>query len=158
MTAFANRLPVGPGSRGGAWHNPEYRREYQRAWRAAHPEYREAERLRRARERARRNGDPAGIEAVASNGYPRPLPSAAQPCRCSCGCTDMAPGTGFVSWVKASVAAGATHEAIAAAAGLTRRHVVRIANGQSAMVRGPYGSRPVACGFCLQGMHEEAAG
>ena len=91
MPAFANRLPVGPGSRGGRWHDPEYRRAYQRAWRAAHPDYRERERLRRARQRARRNGDPAGIEAVVTIGYPRPLPAPAQSCPCDCGCRNEVP-------------------------------------------------------------------
>lgn len=42
-----NRLPVGPGSRGGHWHDPEYRRAYYRAWRAAHPRYVELDRQRR---------------------------------------------------------------------------------------------------------------
>jgi hypothetical protein len=51
MTAIGNRLPVGKGSRGGHWHDPEYRREYSRAWRAAHPAYREREALRRCRKR-----------------------------------------------------------------------------------------------------------
>jgi hypothetical protein len=43
---MANRLPTGPGSRGGHWHEPGFRRAYYRAWRAAHPEYRERERRR----------------------------------------------------------------------------------------------------------------
>jgi hypothetical protein len=47
MEAMRNRLPVGPGSRGGNWHDPEYRRAYWRRWRAAHPEYRERESRRR---------------------------------------------------------------------------------------------------------------
>jgi hypothetical protein len=39
-------IPTGPGSRGGRWgHNPPA--EYWREWRAAHPEYRERDRLRR---------------------------------------------------------------------------------------------------------------
>jgi hypothetical protein len=78
-----NRLPVGPGSRGGRWHDPEFRRAYHRAWRASHPDYREREALRRARERARQNGDPADI--VDTN-HPRPLPLSAVHCGCGCGC------------------------------------------------------------------------
>ena len=70
-----NRLPVGPGSRGGRWHDPEYRRAYHRAWRAAHPEYRERERLRRAR--ARGHDVPQG--------FPRPLPMADSGVICQCG-------------------------------------------------------------------------
>lgn len=47
LPLMENRLPVGPGSRGGRWHDPEYRRAYFRAWRAEHPEYRERDNLRR---------------------------------------------------------------------------------------------------------------
>jgi hypothetical protein len=87
---MANRLPVGPGSRGGRWHDPEYRKAYHRAWRANHPEYREREALRRARQRARIAGeDPAGIVEPAH--YPRPLPVAAVACGCGCGCTVEVP-------------------------------------------------------------------
>lgn len=43
--------PTGPGSRGGRWHDPEFRRDYQRAWRRAHPDY---ERERQPRKRLRR--------------------------------------------------------------------------------------------------------
>ena len=46
-------MPTGPGSRGGRWHDPEYRRAYYRAWRAAHPDYREREALRKAWGRSR---------------------------------------------------------------------------------------------------------
>ena len=82
-----NRLPTGPGSRGGAWGDPEYRRAYHRAWRAAHPEYREREVLRMARRRAREQGnDPAGI-AVAPR-FPRPLPRPVTACDCPCGCAE----------------------------------------------------------------------
>lgn len=85
-----NRLPTGPGSRGGRWHEPEYRRAYARAWRRAHPEYREREKLRRARERARSLGyDPADI--VVTSQYPRPLPVADTPCICWCGCKNEVP-------------------------------------------------------------------
>jgi hypothetical protein len=43
---MGNRLPVGPGSRGGQWHEPEFRRAYWRKWRAEHPEYRDREKQR----------------------------------------------------------------------------------------------------------------
>ena len=46
MKPMSNRLPVGPGSRGGRFHEPAYRAEYYRAWRAANPAYRERERRR----------------------------------------------------------------------------------------------------------------
>ena len=49
LKPMSNRLPVGPGSRGGLWHLPEFRSAYWRAWRAAHPEYRERERRRTQR-------------------------------------------------------------------------------------------------------------
>jgi hypothetical protein len=80
-----NRLPIGPGSRGGHWHDVEFRRAYHRAWRASHPDYREREALRRARERARENGDPADIVAPSSS---RPLPRSALHCVCECGCRE----------------------------------------------------------------------
>ncbi len=83
---MSNRLPAGPGSRGGHWHEPGYPAMYQRAWRAAHPEYREREALRRFRERARRNGDPADNGTASS--YPRPLPEPAVTCVCACGCRE----------------------------------------------------------------------
>ena len=90
MAEFSNRLPTGLGSRGGRWHEPEWRRAYQRAWRAAHPEYREREALRRARQRARAAGqDPAGIVEPAT--FPRPLPPAAVACICDCGCRNEVP-------------------------------------------------------------------
>ena len=82
-----NRLPTGPGSRGGSWHDPEYRNAYHRAWRAAHPEYRERERLRRARQKAREHGQsPADIVEPAT--FPRPLPLSAVHCVCECGCAE----------------------------------------------------------------------
>ena len=49
----ARSVPTGIGSRGGRGHRPPP--EYWREWRAAHPEYRERERLRKAAIRARRN-------------------------------------------------------------------------------------------------------
>jgi hypothetical protein len=77
----------GAGSRGGQWHDPDYRRAYHRAWRAAHPEYREREQRRMARQRARELGhDPADI--VVSETYPRPLPLPQVHCVCECGCAE----------------------------------------------------------------------
>ena len=90
MQPMANRGPVGPGSRGGRWHEPEYRRAYHRLWRMAHPEYREREALRRARERAQAHGDdPADIVAPRL----RSLPTAAARCICPCGCRAEVPLT-----------------------------------------------------------------
>lgn len=86
---MANRLPVGPGSRGGRWHDAEYRRAYHRAWRAAHPEYRERERLRSAR--ARQSAEPVPLTVAPS--YPRSLPEPAVLCGCDCGCTSEVPTT-----------------------------------------------------------------
>ena len=85
-TSMINRLPLGPGSRGGRWHDPAFRRAYHRAWRAAHPEYREREKLRRARTRADRIGEPAVTAGPSSAGW-RPLPLPAMTCECpECGC------------------------------------------------------------------------
>jgi hypothetical protein len=86
MMPMANRLPTGPGSRGGHWHEPGYPAKYHQAWRAAHPEYRERERLRAFRKRAKRNGDPADYGTVSSN--LRPLPEPAVTCVCACGCRE----------------------------------------------------------------------
>lgn len=89
-TPMRNRLPVGPGSRGGRWHDPEWRRAYQRAWRAGNPEYRERERLRLARKWASAHGtDPA--EIVDPPTFPRPLPVPAVACICDCGCRNEVP-------------------------------------------------------------------
>ena len=84
--AMRNRLPAGPGSRGGRWHEIEYRRAYHRAWRAAHPDYREREALRRARASM---DDPADIADAPR--FPRPLPAPAQSCICGCGCRNEVP-------------------------------------------------------------------
>ena len=82
-----NRLPVGPGSRGGHIHDPAWRRAYGRAWRWANPEYRERERLRMARRRAAAQGrDPA--EVSAPSGRTRPLPLPAEFCACDCSCRE----------------------------------------------------------------------
>ena len=86
IAPMANRLPTGAGSRGGTIHLPGKRNAYDRAWRAAHPEYREREALRSARGRARRNGDP--VDIVVSATYPRPLPEPAVTCVCACGCRE----------------------------------------------------------------------
>ena len=80
-----NRLPVGPGSRGGSWHLDEFRRAYHRAWRAAHPDYREREALRGARKRAHDRGDPADTVLPS---FVRPLPLSAVHCVCECGCRE----------------------------------------------------------------------
>ena len=84
MTTFANRLPIGPGSRGGRWHDAEFRRAYHRAWRAAHPEYREREALRRATIRAAARGD-----AAPSRLAPGDLPEPAVTCVCECECREV---------------------------------------------------------------------
>jgi hypothetical protein len=52
LKPMANRLPVGPGSRGGHWHEPAYRSLYFKRWRLEHPEYRERERRRRLLDKA----------------------------------------------------------------------------------------------------------
>jgi hypothetical protein len=39
MKPMSNRLPVGPGSRGGHWHEQEFRAAYFRRWRKEHPGY-----------------------------------------------------------------------------------------------------------------------
>ena len=77
--------PTGDGSRGGRYHEPEYRKKYHRAWRAAHPEYRERERLRRARKRAAARGEDASLIIVPPS-LPRPLPVSAGFCECDCQC------------------------------------------------------------------------
>lgn len=46
MRPMTNRLPTGPGSRGGRWHLPEFRSEWWRAYRRTHPE---GQAIRRAR-------------------------------------------------------------------------------------------------------------
>jgi hypothetical protein len=80
MTQRSSRsTATGPGSRGGRYHDPEYRREYDRAWRAAHPGYRDREALRRARERARERGEDA-VEITEPPKFPRPLPLQAIAC------------------------------------------------------------------------------
>jgi hypothetical protein len=94
-----NRLPLGPGSRGGRWHVPDFRHAYQRAWRAAHPEYREREKLRRARARS---SDPAGI-AVGET-FPRPLPEPAVTCVCACGCRERV--VVFCGWCRDGIHGG----------------------------------------------------
>lgn len=84
MTAFANRLPTGPGSRGGRWHEPAFRAIYHRRWRAAHPEYREREALRRSTTRAMARGDIAPSRLAAGM-----LPEPAVHCVCDCGCREV---------------------------------------------------------------------
>lgn len=93
MNLSSRSIPTGPGSRGGHYHDPDYRREYHRAWRAAHPDYREREALRRARKRAQEAGqDPADI--LEAPRFPRPLPRpiANVPCECpDCSCSNTVP-------------------------------------------------------------------
>ena len=83
MTAMHNRLPTGPGSRGGRWHEIEFRRAYQRAWRASHPEYREREALRRSDARSSARGDAAPSRLAFGT-----LPEPAVTCVCECGCRE----------------------------------------------------------------------
>lgn len=78
-----NRLPTGPGSRGGRWHDPEFRRLYHRAWRAGHAEYRERDNVRRMNTRAAARGDDAPSR-LAPGGLPEP----AVRCVCACGCQE----------------------------------------------------------------------
>jgi len=80
---MSNRLPVGPGSRGGRWHDPEFRRIYHSRWRAAHPEYREREALRRSNARSLARGDIAPSRLA-----PGVLPEPAVTCVCDCGCRE----------------------------------------------------------------------
>lgn len=46
MPRSSRSVPTGPGSRGGHWHEPEYRAAYFRRWRREHPEYVEREKRR----------------------------------------------------------------------------------------------------------------
>jgi len=81
--SMGNRLPVGPGSRGGRWHELAFRHEYQRAWRASHPDYREREALRRSNARSAARGDIAPSRLA-----PGALPEPAVTCVCECGCRE----------------------------------------------------------------------
>jgi hypothetical protein len=83
MMPMANRLPTGPGSRGGTYHLPGNRNRYDRAWRAAHPEYREREALRRSNARAAARGDIAPSRLTTGE-----LPEPAVTCVCACGCRE----------------------------------------------------------------------
>lgn len=78
-----NRLPTGPGSRGGRWHDPEYRRAYHRAWRASHAEYRDRDNVRRMNGKAAARGDIAPSRLA-----PGELPEPAVSCVCGCGCRE----------------------------------------------------------------------
>lgn len=79
--------PTGPGSRGGRWHDPEWRRAYHRAWRRAHPEYRIRDALRRLRERAvARGDDPTLVLGAHPKGVlptPPPIKCECPDCRCA---------------------------------------------------------------------------
>lgn len=85
LPKMENRLPVGPGSRGGQWHNLEFRRAYHRAWRASHPEYREREILRRRLAKAAARGDELTSDFRLAPGK---LPEPAAFCRCNCDCKE----------------------------------------------------------------------
>lgn len=85
MEPMSNRLPTGPGSRGGRWHDPKFRRIYHQKWRAANPEYREREKIRRARGKANVAHDPAGTVVADST---RLLPERAIFCSCGCDCRE----------------------------------------------------------------------
>jgi len=158
-----NRLPVGPGSRGGTYHLPGNRNRYDRAWRAGSPEYREREKLRRARERARRNGDPADI--LESAHYPRPFPPSAQLCACSCGCAEPTTVASFASWVRDGLdRTGLSQRRLARMAGVDHSCVSRILSGERQGHRldvanrlfgalTTAGVRGLRCGFCRDGMH-----
>jgi hypothetical protein len=83
LVPMSNRLPTGPGSRGGRWHEPEYRRAYHRAWRASRPDYRERETLRRSNARSSARGDIAPSRLA-----PGTLPEPTVTCVCECGCRE----------------------------------------------------------------------
>jgi hypothetical protein len=83
LVPMSNGLPVGPGSRGGRWHESEFRRAYHRAWRASHPDYREREALRRFNARSSSRGDIAPSRLA-----PGTLPEATVTCVCDCGCRE----------------------------------------------------------------------
>ena len=78
-----NRWPTGPGSRGGRWHEPAFRRIYHAAWRAAHPDYREREAARQSIKRSSARGDLAPSRLA-----PGSLPEPAVTCVCECGCRE----------------------------------------------------------------------
>jgi hypothetical protein len=80
--------PTGPGSRGGQYHEEEFRRAYHRTWRSTHPEYRERDLLRLVRRRAKLRGeDPALI--LAPNTIPRYSAKSRKICCCSCKCQEV---------------------------------------------------------------------
>jgi len=78
-------IPTGEGSRGGMWHDAEFRRLYHRRWRAAHPDYREREALRQARNRATQRGEDPALVTASPAIEPR-LPVLVAACSCECGC------------------------------------------------------------------------
>jgi hypothetical protein len=164
LAPMENRLPVGPGSRGGRWHEPGYSAAYHRAWRAGAPEYREREALRTARERARRNGnDPADI--LESAHYPRPFPPSAQICACPCRCAEPTTMPAFADWVRDGLKrSGLSQRHLAQAAGVDHTKISRllstvqqttrldVANRLFAALTAA-GVRGLRCGFCRDGMH-----
>ena len=77
----------GPGSRGGTYHLPGVRAAYGRAWVAAHPLYRERERLRLLRRRAIARGEDPSLVFLPVRVLGS-LPLAASLCLCPCGCRE----------------------------------------------------------------------
>lgn len=61
--------PSGPGSRGGSWHLPAFRKAYRAAWRLAHPAYRARERMRSLLNAA----EARAARVVAGGRYARPV-------------------------------------------------------------------------------------
>jgi hypothetical protein len=68
----SRNIPTGPGSRGGQWHDQEFRRAYFRTWRANHLEYRrrEVERRAEAKRRVRLVRDRAWVDALLAQDEP----------------------------------------------------------------------------------------
>jgi hypothetical protein len=87
MKRSGRSRPTGPGSRGGRYHEPEWRNGYKSAWVAAHPEYREREQLSHARSRARKRGEDPDLVIVPPT-FPRALPEPAAFCGHACGCRE----------------------------------------------------------------------
>lgn len=66
MKRSSRSIATGPGSRGGQWHDPEFRKAYFRRWRLEHPEYREwdNERRREAKRAVRLAKDRAWVDEL----------------------------------------------------------------------------------------------
>ena len=165
LPPMENRLPTGPGSRGGRWHEPEYRRLYYRAWRAAHPDYREREALRRARARAAERGEDTTLVVGTSRLAPwELLPLAAAPCVCPCHCDEPASET-LRKWVAGAMdELGISALRLATIAHLDHKQVSWLVSGRrtlmfdtgARLVRAlvSLGYRSTVCGFCRDGLHE----